>query len=160
MSILRCTFTAVNFARNHILTNCQHISSKSGTGKGRVIKSAVSRRKSADSIIPLAANADPWVEVLDKASGQVYYWNQTTNETTSIGAPRPFAGQSAVVPQQQQEQPQSMMSGLGGVVAQGFAFGVGSSIAHNVVGSMFGGSSSSSSDSGGDSGGGDSGFEI
>jgi hypothetical protein len=37
------------------------------------------------------------------------------------------------------------------VMSQGFAFGTGSAVAHNVVGSMFGGSSSSggSSDSGG-----------
>ena len=161
MSMRRITFAAANFARNHTLTNCQHMSSKSGTGRGRVIKSAVSRRKSADSMVAPPAAADPWVEVLDKASGQVYYWNQTTDETTSLGAPRPTAGQSAIV-HQQQEQPQSMMSGLGGVVAQGFAFGVGSSIAHSVVGSMFGGSSSSSSsgDDGGHSGGGDSGFDI
>ena len=161
MSIRRITFAAANFARNHTLTNCQHMSSKSGTGRGRVTKSAVSRRKSADSVAaPPAANADPWVEVLDKASGQVYYWNQATDETTSLGAPRPLAGQSAIV-HQQQEQPQSMMSGLGGVVAQGFAFGVGSSIAHSVVGSMFGGSSSSSSGGdGGHSSGGDSGFDI
>jgi hypothetical protein len=44
-----------------------------------------------------------------------------------------------------------MMSGLGGVMAEGFAFGVGSSIARNVVGSFF------NSGHGGDSGGGDSG---
>ena len=50
------------------------------------------------------------------------------------------------------------MSGLGGVVAQGFAFGVGSSVAHAAVGSMFGGSSSSDSGAG-DAGGGDD-FDI
>ena len=32
-----------------------------------------------------------------------------------------------------------MMSGLGQTMAEGFAFGVGSSIARNVVGSFFGG---------------------
>jgi hypothetical protein len=41
-------------------------------------------------------------------------------------------------------------------VAEGFAFGTGSAIAHNVVGSMFGGHSSHQ-DSGGSSGGSDGG---
>lgn len=47
------------------------------------------------------------------------------------------------------------MSGLGRVVAEGFAFGVGSSVAHGIVGSMFGGSHShgpSDADAGGDDG--------
>ncbi len=48
------------------------------------------------------------------------------------------------------------MSGLGGVVAQGMAFGVGSSIAHSVVGSIFGGGHSH--DAGGGGGGGDDDF--
>ena len=56
-----------------------------------------------------------------------------------------------------------MMSGLGGMVAQGMAFGAGSSIAHHAVGSMFGGSGSGSdsghSDQGGDQGGGGGGFD-
>ena len=36
-----------------------------------------------------------------------------------------------------------MMSGLGQTMAQGMAFGAGSSVAHSVMGSMFGGGSSS-----------------
>jgi hypothetical protein len=49
-------------------------------------------------------------------------------------------------------QPQggSMLGGLAGVVAEGFAFGVGSSIARNVVGSFFGGGGGSSHDDHGD----------
>jgi len=40
------------------------------------------------------------------------------------------------------------MSGLGRVVAEGFAFGVGSSIARSVVGSVLGGGESHSGDTG------------
>lgn len=73
----------------------------------------------------------------------IYYWNKLTNETTALGAPKPTAG----APAPQQQQSGGMLSGLGGVMAEGFAFGVGSSIARNVVGSFFGGSSGSSGSS-------------
>ena len=104
--------------------------------------------------------ADPWVEVLDKASGQVYYWNQTTNETTHVGAPKP-TGLTAVyqsqIVQHQGQQP-SMLAGLGGMMAQGVALGVGSSIGHSMVNSMMGGSHhSSGGESSGGGGGGDAG---
>lgn len=85
---------------------------------------------------------DPWTEVKDPKSGQIYYWNQSTNETTALGAPKP----SAVAPQE------SMASTLGRTVAEGFAFGVGSSIARSVVGSMFGGFGGSDDGALGDSG--------
>ena len=101
---------------------------------------------------------DPWVSVLDRASGQTYWWNQSTNETTALGAPRPQDGAVGPV---QPGQRGSMMGGLAGVVAEGMAFGVGSAIAHRAVGavasSMFGGGSDSG-DGGGS--GGDEGWDI
>ena len=84
--------------------------------------------------------------------GQVYWWNVQTDETTAVGeacpALTPPPGQ--VAPQQptqggimgQQPQGGSAMSGLGGVMAQGMAFGAGSSMAHAAIGSMMGGGSS------------------
>lgn len=116
-------------------------------------------------------NEDPWVAVKDPAgSGRIYWWNQSTNDVTPLDAPKPGAAppppssmSSIPAPgniananpmMQQPQQP-----GLMGVMAQGFAFGTGSAVAHSMVGSMFGGGGShgNSSQSGGDdSGGGDS----
>lgn len=60
----------------------------------------------AGSVSPLS---DPWTEVKDPASGQIYYWNKVTNETTALGAPKP----SAAAPQPQPQQQESMASSLG-----------------------------------------------
>ena len=79
---------------------------------------------------PAAAPGDPWVQVKDDASGQAYWWNQETNETTALGEPKPQAGG---VVAQAPEQGGGVASGLGRVVAEGFAFGVGSSIARSMV---------------------------
>jgi len=32
---------------------------------------------------------DPWIEVKDPQTDQIYYWNQITDETTAIGEPKP-----------------------------------------------------------------------
>ena len=78
----------------------------------------------------------------DAASGQTYWWNQTTNEVTALGQPKP--GDTAV------GQPAAEQGGgLGAMVAQGFAFGVGSSIARMGVGALFGGDEGGGEDMGG-----------
>lgn len=118
-------------------------------------RSPISVKKPVEaSSAPAPQPKDPWVAVKDEASGQVYWWNQDTDETTVLGAPKPTGpdgmtppppGHSGgqVAPQQQG----SMMGGIGGMIAEGMAFGVGSSIARHAVGSVFdsfsGGDSSS-----------------
>lgn len=101
-----------------------------------------STRVSVKSTPSTIISADPWTEVKDEASGLTYWWNQQTNETTHLGAPKPtLVSSSTQSPQVPAPAPQpqggSMMSELGGMVAQGFAFGVGSSIARSAVNSLF-----------------------
>ena len=78
---------------------------------------------------------DCWVPVQDKASGQIYYWNTVTNETTALGQPKPTGPSSGLANYQQAAPTQS----LGSVMAEGMAWGAGSAVAHRAVGSLFGG---------------------
>ena len=94
-----------------------------------------------------------------EAQGGIYWWNIDTDETTAIGEPCPALqqqpGQGGQLQQQQgfalgqpqQQQGGGMMSGLGQTMAQGMAFGAGSSVAHSVMGSMSSLSSSNASSS-------------
>lgn len=158
--------TQINLYSSTSINNLARVTRSRKAGGG-------SKNSDGESPPPPSAvtTTDPilaWTPVTEPQSGQIYWWNTITNETTHLGAPKPLGGTlatspnyAAIAPQQgggiMQQQPQQgggMLSGLGGVMAQGFAFGTGSAIAHNVVGSMFGGGSSHDSGSGG---GGDSG---
>ena len=130
------------------------LSSRRGGG-GR---SGTVRRKPPVAIVSVE---EAWTEVKDNASGLSYWWNTQTNETTHLGAPKPV-GAIAIPPPAPQgalgqpvAQGGGMLSGLGGVMAQGMAFGTGSAIAHHAVGSLFGGGGGSH---GNDDGGGDDDF--
>ena len=130
-----------------------------GGGGGRGTKKTSMVRSGA----PPPANADPW-EKVTASDGQIYWWNTSTDETTELGAPKPVL----MTAQQQQEQAiaqaQAQQGPLGGggfmgMMAQGMAFGAGSSMAHHAIGGLFGGGSNN--DEGGgpgaDGGGGDDG---
>jgi hypothetical protein len=127
--------------------------SKTSTNRGSKAVSAVPP--------PTLSIAESWVEVVDKPSGQIYYWNTITNETTPLGAEKPV-GETALANGAAPAGGGGVMGGLGRVVAEGFAFGVGSSVAHGLVGSMFGGHSDNRG-GGGDAGavgGDDDGFDL
>lgn len=84
---------------------------------------------------------DAWIEVRDDPTGKMYWWNQVSNETTALNAPKP-TGPLAHIPQGQVAMPQPQS--FAGMVAEGFSWGVGMSLARHAVGSvmgMFGGSS-------------------
>jgi hypothetical protein len=119
-----------------------------GRGRSRGSRRAVGARPPP----PAGGDADdPWERVEDQATGQIYWWNVQTNETTPLGAPKPPPGMSANVPtttgghpshppaQQQQQQSRGILGGLGSIVAEGMAFGTGSALAHRAIGSVFGG---------------------
>lgn len=148
MHMLKVSFRGVKCTERNLATI-----RRTGRKTGGVGTKAVARvPPPAGGDIPAPAQ-DPWTEVRDPASGQIYYWNKATNETTALGAPKP----SGIAAPQQQE---SLAGSLGRTVAEGFAFGVGSSVARSMVGSMFGGSSHSDGggeaiSSGGDGGEGD-----
>lgn len=87
-----------------------------------------------------------WSPVTDKTSGQVYWWNKQTNETTALGAPRP---EGTAVGYQQPTLGQTMKEG----VAWGVGMGVGRAVVGSVFGSMFGGDEGGGSSEGGNDGG-------
>ena len=81
------------------------------------------------------APAGKWVAVVDDATGQVYYWNRATNETTALGEPRPGpAGRLPAHPQGE-----VVAGGLGSSIVQIFAMGFGVSIGFAIIGRIFGG---------------------
>lgn len=91
---------------------------------------------------------EPWVEVKDDQTGQFYYWNKVTDETTALGASRPIGKTATVVvnlatrnggfpaPAPTNSNPQGE-PGLGSMVAQGMAWGAGMGIARAAVSSVF-----------------------
>lgn len=96
--------------------------------------------KRTNETTPLGApkpGPDPWKEVKD-ASGQTYWWNPETNQTTAVGAPKPPA--AGVAPHQAGGAPAapSAMGGLGGALADGLAWGVGTSVASRMMDGVLG----------------------
>eukprot|EP00924_Labyrinthula_sp_SR-Ha-C_P004360 snap_masked-scaffold_3-processed-gene-21.16-mRNA-1 protein AED:0.22 eAED:0.22 QI:0/-1/0/1/-1/1/1/0/139 len=128
--------------------------------KQRIVRNLSSRRRNKNSILkpsqvevqapppPTQAPENAWIEVVHPETKQTYWWNQTTNETTALGAPKPTTAtlnnqQNTVLPRQ---------GGFGQTIKEGFAFGAGAGLAREAVGGLFGmfGSGSSGGNSGND----------
>ena len=70
----------------------------------------------------------------------MYWWNTQTDEVTQVGAPKPMVQAqdpnsqvAGVPPPAEPPAAGGVGGGLGRVVAEGMAFGVGSSMAHRAV---------------------------
>lgn len=94
-----------------------------------------------------------WEEVRDARSGQIYYWQTETDETTPLGAPRPttYSALDPTMPAPTRSGTRapppsrdlgaaggSAAGGFGSMIAQGAAWGMGSSLGHRAIGGMFG----------------------
>ena len=74
------------------------------------------------------------MEVRDKASGGIYWWNQATNETTAVGAPRPTPG-GPILPFQT---PRQAAMGAAGQFGTLVMMGAGMSIGFAMMRMVFG----------------------
>lgn len=116
----------------HIQTRC--FARKSGKNEST---SPPGPAPPAPTTAPGAAEKEVWQEVKDpNGSGQTYFWNPESNQTTALGAPKPnsVAGAAPAPP------PASgaARGGLMGAVAEGMAWGVGSSMAHRMMDGVLG----------------------
>jgi len=98
---------------------------------------------------PPPPKRDAWEEVTDPAGGALtYWWNTDTDAVTALGEPKPKPAPGAAypVPAPPSGPPGApQRQGLGSVMAEGMAFGAGSSMARMAVGNIFGGGGSGGS---------------
>lgn len=125
------------------LSQVKFLSSVGGRGRN-LNRGGLSRVKDKVEVAPKPKILDPWIQVKDDSSGQLYWWNQETNETTHLGAPKPTVNALGTPPPPQQQG--SLIGELGGMVVQGMAFGTGSAIARSAVNAIFDSGSDDSDD--------------
>ena len=87
----------------------------------------------------VAATEGEWTAVRDDRTGEVYYWNRTTNETTALGEPRPGPEGRVVSAPYGAGAQQPAAGGLGSSILQIFVMGFGVSIGFAIIGRIFGG---------------------
>ncbi|CAD7939463.1 unnamed protein product [Amoebophrya sp. A25] len=90
---------------------------------------------------PAPEPVDPWKEVKDPAgSGKTYWWNTQTNQVTALGAAKPVPGadNQQLANAQNAQPPAVTRGGLMGAIADGMAFGLGSSLMHRAMDGIMG----------------------
>ena len=116
-------------------------------------KKPTNKRASAmiKAVVPTRNDDDEncWKEVLDDASGQTYFWNTRTNETTAVGEPKPLQRQQRNVLQHHHHHhhrginddifsssspPNAMFVHMGAI----FLFGIGGSIGVTLIAALLG----------------------
>ena len=130
---------------------------------------------------PLQTVEEMWEEVIDERSGKKYYWNTISDETTGLDAKKPTTFSvidptmpvptmrgdvGAPPPQRTQGRYEdglsaesrgggagSVVGGFGSMIAQGAAWGMGSSLGHRAIGGIFGYGGGGYPTSGGDAAG-------
>lgn len=72
----------------------------------------------------VASPADPWTEVVHKETGQIYYWNEQTDETTALGEPKPGPQGRVQYPQQTINRGTSLLGLVGVGAGIGLVFAI------------------------------------
>ena len=122
-------------------TTVVHAREMSTRGRGR-FRGA---RRPVGKAAPPPALEDPWEEVKDETTGQTYWWNVHTNETTALGEPKPLQRQQRNVLQHHHRDkeddifssssPPNMMFVHMGTI---FLFGIGGSIGVTFIAALLG----------------------
>ncbi|CAE8666568.1 unnamed protein product, partial [Polarella glacialis] len=138
---VHAALTAATAARLHSLGQAEPLRPALAPVLGLLVKDASGQaywwNKQSNETTALGApkpGPDRWQEVKDPSSGQAYWWNKETNQTTAIGAAKP----SSLAPAAQAAAPATTGGGLGSALADGMAWGVGTSIAGRMMDGIMG----------------------
>ncbi|KAI3433625.1 hypothetical protein D9Q98_003434 [Chlorella vulgaris] len=122
-------------AAEHMLLVTRGLAGRAGSGRPRPATHATPSTKAQAApaatrgpLVPTRSGSSEWTEVVHQQSGQTYYWNESTGETTAVGEPRPGPeGRLSTRPASPFTAPQqarSAASGLGQLVAMGAGVGL------------------------------------
>ena len=77
--------------------------------------------KQNNNAVQIRKENDDWTPVEDKETGLIYWWNEKTDETTAVGAPKPGTEVKVFSQEQNNDQQQPTVgSGFGQILLYGF----------------------------------------